>query len=67
MLLDPWKRGMATIRRRCTVGKPDVWSTGESGNEQIGNWLTSPPNNLPRHGFGRRLPAGNMVMILEST
>jgi general secretion pathway protein G len=44
-LLDPWKReyGYDPAGPHSTVGKPDIWSTGENGNEQIGNWLTSPP------------------------
>ena len=40
-LIDPWKRDYqynAEGPHNSTYGKPDIWSTGPNGNEQIGNW-----------------------------
>lgn len=41
-LYDPWGRPyqFANPPAHNTVdGKPDIWSLGKNGNEQIGNWL----------------------------
>ena len=45
-LLDPWQHEYqyANPGQHSNVGKPDIWSNGQSGNEaQIGSWLTAPP------------------------
>jgi len=39
-LIDPWQRPYQySVQGAHHAGqKPDIWSTGEDGNEQIGNW-----------------------------
>jgi general secretion pathway protein G len=41
-LTDPWNRQYQYAyppQHNTMTGKPDIWSGGRSGNEQIGNWL----------------------------
>ncbi len=46
-LLDPYQHEYqyANPGQHSTIGKPDIWSNGQGGNDvQIGNWLLKPPN-----------------------
>lgn len=41
-LIDPWGRPYQYAypgQHNQLTGKPDIWSGGKTGNEQIGNWL----------------------------
>jgi len=41
-LIDPWQRPYQYQypgQHHAGQNKPDIWSTGQNGNEQIGNWV----------------------------